>query len=87
MVASLLLSQDSLLPAMQTTPRSPLVRSIYGGSLVPVLIVVAALALSTAIFFLFTQKKMQAQKEAAKVEAATNSAPSKTAAAPAKPAA
>ncbi len=72
---------------MQTTPRSPLVRSIYGGSLVPVLIVVAALALSTAIFFLFTQKKMQAQKEAAKVEAATNSAPSKTAAAPAKPAA
>ena len=30
---------------------------------------------------------MQAQKEAAKVEAATNSAPSKTAAAPAKPAA
>jgi outer membrane protein OmpA-like peptidoglycan-associated protein len=54
---------------------------------VPVLIVVAALALSTAIFFLFTQKKMQAQKETAKAEAATTSAPSKTASAPAKPAA
>ena len=70
---------------MQTTPRSSLVRSIYGGSLVPVLIVVAALALSTAIFFLFTQKKMQAQKEAAKAEAATTSAPSKTASTTPKP--
>jgi len=72
---------------MQTTPRSSLFRSVYGGSLVPVLIVVAALALSTAIFFLFTQKKMQAQKEAAKAEAATTSAPGKTADAPAKHAA
>ena len=45
-----------------TRPNS--VRSAYGGSLVPVLIVVAALALSTAIFFLFTQKKIQARNEA-----------------------
>ena len=73
---------------MQTTPRSPHLPTVYGGSLVPVLIVVAALALSTAIFFLFTQKKMQAQKEAAKVETATTTAPSKTDSAPApKPAA
>ena len=72
---------------MQTPPRSSPVRSVYGGSLVPVLIVVAALALSTAIFFLFTQKKMQAQKEAAAAEAATTSAPEKTAAESPKPAA
>ena len=71
---------------MQSTPRSIPVRSVYGGSLVPVLIVVAALALSTAIFFLFTQKKMQAQKEAATAHEESTSAPGKTAAAPPKPA-
>lgn len=49
---------------MQIPSRSNPVRSVYGGSLVPVLIVVAALALSTAIFFLFTKKKMDARKEA-----------------------
>ncbi len=59
-----MLSQDSLLPAMHFPPRSNSVRTVFGGSLVPVIIVVAALALSTAIFFLFTKKKMEAQKEA-----------------------
>ncbi len=49
---------------MQSPPRSLPVRSVYGGSLVPILIVVAALALSTAIFFLFTKKKMQVQQDA-----------------------
>ncbi|MBB5035626.1 OmpA family protein [Prosthecobacter vanneervenii] len=49
---------------MHIPPRSHSVRSVFGGSLVPVLIVVAALALSTAIFFLFTKKKMEAQKDA-----------------------
>jgi hypothetical protein len=64
-VASLLLSQDSSLPAMHYPSRSLPVRSAHGGSLVPILIVVAALALSTAIFFLFTKKKMLAQQGAA----------------------
>lgn len=59
-----MLSLDSSLPAMHIPPRSHSVRSVFGGSLVPVLIVVAALALSTAIFFLFTKKKMEAQKDA-----------------------
>lgn len=49
---------------MHFPPRSNSVRTVFGGSLVPVIIVVAALALSTAIFFLFTKKKMEAQKEA-----------------------
>lgn len=49
---------------MHFPPRSSSVRSVFGGSLVPVIIVVAALALSTAIFFMFTKKKMEAQKEA-----------------------
>jgi outer membrane protein OmpA-like peptidoglycan-associated protein len=61
---------------MHTPPRSLPVRSVYGGSLVPILIVVAALALSTAIFFMFTKKKIQAQKEseASAVAEAANSA-------------
>ena len=49
---------------MQIPPRSSPHQSVYGGSLVPVLIVVGALALSTAIFFLFTKKKIQSQKDA-----------------------
>jgi outer membrane protein OmpA-like peptidoglycan-associated protein len=53
---------------MHSLPRSQPVRSTHGGSLVPVLIVVAALVLSTAIFFLFTRKQMMANKE---VEAAS----------------
>ncbi len=40
------------------TPSSLPARVRHGGSLVPVIIVVAALALSTAIFFLFTKNKM-----------------------------
>ncbi|OYW74872.1 MAG: hypothetical protein B7Z37_15825 [Verrucomicrobia bacterium 12-59-8] len=68
---------------MQIPPRSTPPRSVFGGSLVPVIIVVAALALSTAIFFLFTQKKMQAQKDAA----AGDAAPAKAGADAAKPAA
>ena len=63
---------------MQTPPRSLSVRSVYGGSLVPVLIVVAALALSTAIFFLFTKKKIQDQKDAGAAEAGTTVASAKT---------
>ncbi|WP_395741009.1 OmpA family protein [Prosthecobacter sp.] len=50
---------------MHTPPRPHPVRSVYGGSLVPVLIVVGALVLSTAIFFLFTKKKMQERHETA----------------------
>ena len=72
-----------------TRPNS--VRSNFGGSLVPVLIVVAALALSTAIFFLFTKKKMQAQKETEAAAVAETSASKASAelpktAAPAAPA-
>jgi hypothetical protein len=48
---------------MQLPYRPVSSRARFGGSLVPVLIVVAALVLSTAIFFLFTRKKMVAQKE------------------------
>lgn len=70
---------------MQFPPRSTPPRSVYGGSLVPVLIVVAALVLSTAIFFLFTKKKIQAQKDAVAQEAVSNASPTK-AAAPAAPA-
>jgi outer membrane protein OmpA-like peptidoglycan-associated protein len=95
MVASLMLSLDSLLPAMQISPRSNSVRSVSGGSLVPVLIVVAALALSTVIFFLFTKKKMDARQEAASkaaeqaaaVAAAKPTPEPPKAAPPAKPAA
>jgi outer membrane protein OmpA-like peptidoglycan-associated protein len=53
---------------------------------VPVLIVVAALVLSTAIFFLFTKKKIQAQKDAVAEEASTPAATAKAAAEIAKPA-
>ena len=70
MVASLLLSQDSLLPAMQHSSRSLSDRSVHGGSIVPILIVVMALALSTAIFFLFTKKKMQGNAQEAAAPAA-----------------
>jgi outer membrane protein OmpA-like peptidoglycan-associated protein len=77
---------------MHIPTRSNPVRSFYGGSLVPVLIVVAALALSTAIFFLFTKKKLQAQKETeaavvAESNAAKAAAEQAKAAAPAAPAA
>ena len=71
---------------MQIPPRSTTPRSVYGGSLVPVLIVVAALVLSTAIFFLFTKKKIQAQKDAVAEEASTPAATAKAAAEIAKPA-
>ncbi|MDB6005963.1 MAG: hypothetical protein JWR15_2950 [Prosthecobacter sp.] len=69
---------------MQIPSRSHSVRSAYGGSLVPVLIVVAALALSTAIFFLFTKKKMDAQKQAEAPAAAGESSPDKTTTSPSK---
>ncbi len=90
-----MLSQDSFLPAMHFPPRSHSVRAVLGGSIVPVIIVVAALALSTAIFFLFTKKKMEAQKEASSkaaektaAVAAAKTAPAtdKAAPAPATPA-
>ncbi len=78
---------------MQHSSRSFPARSVYGGSLVPVLIVVVALALSTAIFFLFTKKKMQGSQEAppaAAGEVAPGGEPDKTpaakAAAPTTPA-
>jgi len=54
-------------PPLATPARAP-----RGGSFVPVLIVVAALALSTAIFFLFTRKKME-EREAAHQEPETRS--------------
>lgn len=64
-----ILCANKVLPAMQYTSRPPLPdRFRLGGSIVPILIVVAALALSTAIFFLFTRKQMAAKQEA---EAAT----------------
>lgn len=80
---------------MHSLPRSIPARFRHGGSLVPILIVVGALLLSTAIFFLFTKKKMmagkadetavvaaeKAQKEAAKAAAKAEAA--KTANAPA----
>jgi outer membrane protein OmpA-like peptidoglycan-associated protein len=69
---------------MQIPPRSHSVRSVYGGSLVPVLIVVAALALSTVIFFLFTKKKMDAQKVVEASAAAEKSSLAKAAADTAK---
>ncbi|WP_395746040.1 OmpA family protein [Prosthecobacter sp.] len=78
---------------MHIPSRSTSVRTSHGGSLVPVLIVVAALALSTAIFFLFTKKKMDARKEGpapAVAETAPVKAPSepaKTATTPAAPSA
>ena len=72
---------------MQIPPRSSPLRSVYGGSLVPVLIVVGALALSTAIFFLFTKKKIQSQKDAVAEAAGSTDSPSKSAAETAKSAA
>ncbi len=67
---------------MKSPPRSLPARFICGGSLVPILIVVAALALSTAIFFLFTKKKMLAKQDAAPpvVADAKTTAPGKEAA-------
>lgn len=72
---------------MQIPPRSTPSRSVYGGSLVPVLIVVGALALSTAIFFLFTKKKIQSQKDTVAEAAGSTDSPSKSAAETAKSAA
>lgn len=72
---------------MQIPPRSSPPRSVYGGSLVPVLIVVGALALSTAIFFLFTKKKIQSQKDAVAEAASSTDSPSKSVAETAKSAA
>lgn len=62
-------------------------RSVSGGSLVPILIVVAALALSTAIFFLFTKKQMQGQQETAPAAGDTRAAaaPASATPAPVKP--
>jgi outer membrane protein OmpA-like peptidoglycan-associated protein len=72
---------------MQIPPRSSPPRSVYGGSLVPVLIVVGALALSTAIFFLFTKKKIQAQKDTVAEAPGSTGSSAKSAAETAKPAA
>lgn len=74
---------------MHSQPRPHTVRFTHGGSLVPILIVVAALVLSTAIFFLFTKKKMMANKEVgaatvAEAKAKTEATESKSAADPAK---
>lgn len=65
---------------MHSPSRSLTVRSTHGGSIVPILIVIAALALSTAIFFLFTKKKMmgQEQPDPALVIVKTNDTPAKT---------
>lgn len=74
---------------MHSQPRPHTVRFTHGGSLVPILIVVAALVLSTAIFFLFTKNKMMANKEVgaatvAEAKAKTEAAESKSAADPAR---
>ncbi|MBL9133455.1 MAG: hypothetical protein JNG86_19750, partial [Verrucomicrobiaceae bacterium] len=65
----------------RTGPASP------GNSLVPILIIVAALGLSTAIFFLFTRKKMLADAPPADASApaATASLPADAKSAPAAP--
>lgn len=64
---------------MQIPSRPIYSRSLYGGSLVPVIIVVAALALSTAIFFFFTKQKIQARKDAAAGTSAATASPAKSA--------
>jgi len=65
---------------MQIPRRATPSRSVYGTSLVPVLIVVAALVLTTAISLLFTKKKIQAQKDNITEEAGPSAATAKTAA-------
>lgn len=61
------------------SPKRPRGFHVAGNSLVPILIIVAALAISTAIFFLFTKKKMEAGKaaEVAAAPAKTSEEPSK----------
>lgn len=56
-------------------PSTLTARARHGGSLVPVIIVVAALALSTAIFFLFTKNKMMKNGEADSSEVAEKTPP------------
>lgn len=51
------------------SPHRPRGLHVAGNSLVPVLIIVAALGISAAIFFLFTKKKMEAGKAAEMAEA------------------
>jgi len=70
---------------MHFPPRPLPSRSVCGGSLVPILIVVAALALSTAIFFLFTKKQMQQEDATAAGETNTAAAPAATTPAPVTP--
>lgn len=70
-----------------SSPHRPHGRHVAGNSLVPILIIVAALGISAAIFFLFTKKKMEAGKAAEMAEASTKAGeePAKDAAAtPAK---
>ena len=57
-----------------SSPHRPHGRHVAGNSLVPILIIVAALGISAAIFFLFTKKKMEAGKAAEMAEAATKPA-------------
>lgn len=63
------------------SPQRPRGFHVAGNSLVPILIIVAALGISTAIFFLFTKKKMEAGKagEVATAPAKTSEEASKAA--------
>lgn len=66
-----------------SSPHRPHGRHVAGNSLVPILIIVAALGISAAIFFLFTKKKMEAGKAADMAEASAKAGeePAKDAAA------
>jgi uncharacterized membrane protein YhiD involved in acid resistance len=66
-----------------SSPHRPHGSHVAGNSLVPVLIIVAALGISAAIFFLFTKKKMEAGKAAEMAEASAKAGeePAKDAAA------
>ena len=58
-------------PAFSSRHRTP--HSQSGGSLVPVLIVITGLVISTVIFFMFTRKQMGGRE--AQAAAAVNQAP------------
>jgi outer membrane protein OmpA-like peptidoglycan-associated protein len=55
-----------------------------GGALAPIIIILVALALSAAVFFLFTKKRIDANREAAESVATTNDQGTKAPAPPAK---
>jgi outer membrane protein OmpA-like peptidoglycan-associated protein len=71
---------------MHLPSRPQPVRSLIGGSIVPILIVVAALVNSTAIFLLFTKKEMMTQEQPVPAEVVKkDDVSAKTRVEPAKP--